>query len=206
MKIEVFLNYLDELIPNPVCELNYNKDYELLIAVVLSAQCTDKIVNKVTKILFNKYDNLERLSAANIEDIINIVRPCGSFNKKANYVKRISEILIEKHNKAIPNNRESLESMPGVGRKTASVVLSELFNMPAIAVDTHVIRVTKRLGISKQKDNVLKIEKKLMKLVPKERWKRTHQQIVLFGRYHCTARNPKCNNCKLYGNICEWNK
>ena len=190
-------DYLDEIIPNPVCELNYAHDYELLIATVLSAQCTDKRVNETTKVLFNKYVSLEELNDAEINDIKEIIRPCGSFNKKSEYIKEIVKKLIEEQNSKVPNDYEYLITLPGVGRKTINVVLSELFNTPTIAVDTHVERVSKRLNLVKNSDNVLNIEKKLMKKIDKEKWNRVNHQLVLFGRYFCKAKNPNCKDCKL---------
>lgn len=198
-------NYLDELYPNPRCELNYNKDYELLIATMLSAQTTDKRVNMVTDILFKKYPNTKALSEANIKDIINIIKPIGTFNKKALNVIEISKHLTNDYSGTVPNNRQYLESLPGVGRKTANVVLSNLFNEPCIAVDTHVSRVSIRLGLAKEGDDPLTIEKKLTKKFKKEDLCKRHHQMVLFGRYHCTARNPNCNNCKLK-DICKYVK
>lgn len=190
-------SYLDELYPNPRCELNYTKDYELLIAVVLSAQTTDKRVNEVTKVLFDKYDTLEKLSESNIEDIKEIIKPIGTFNKKSIFVKEIAKYLLENCNGKVPNDEKVLTSIPGVGRKTSNVVRSNLFNYPAIAVDTHVTRVSKRLKLANENDDVLTIEKKLMKKFPKSSWSKLHHQLVLFGRYNCTARNPKCLDCKL---------
>jgi len=192
-----FNEKLDKMIPNPKCELNYNKDYELLIAVVLSAQCTDKRVNLVTKDLFSKYD-INSLATANKNDIQNIIRSCGSHTRKSDYIIRIAKSLVNDYNGQVPNNREYLESLPGVGHKTANVVLSHLFDVPTIAVDTHVERVSKRLKIANSKDNVLSIEKKLMNKVPKELWSRTHYQLVLFGRYICTAKKPECQKCLFY--------
>lgn len=192
------IDYLDELIPNAKCELEYNKDYELLIAVMLSAQTTDKRVNEVTRILFKKYPNLKLLSEADINDIISIVKPLG-ITKKAYNVINIAKTL-EKIG-YVPNEREFLESLPGVGRKTANVVLSNLYNEPCIAVDTHVKRVSNRLGISNSFD-VLKIEEDLNKFFPKEKLAKLHHQLVLFGRYYCKAKNPKCLNCKLK-HICK---
>ncbi len=199
------IDYLDELFPNPRCELNYNKDYELLIAVMLSAQTTDKRVNMVTDILFKKYDSLEKLASADIEDIINIIKPIGTFNKKASNIINISKRLIEDKNKVVVNDRTYLESLPGVGRKTVNVVLSNLYNEPLIAVDTHVSRVSKRLGIAKEKDDVLVVEKKLNKYFPKDKLNRLHHQLVLFGRYYCKAQKPMCDNCKLK-DVCKKNK
>lgn len=191
------LNYLNEVVPNPVCELNYNKDYELLLAVMLSAQTKDARVNKVTKVLFSKYDSLEKLKNASIKDIENIIKELGNYHKKAEGVINIAKILDEKYDGKVVNNREILESLPMVGRKTTNVVLSELFNEPTIAVDTHVERVSKRLGIAKKDDDVLKVEEKLKRNFDKDIWGRLHKQLVLFGRYHCTSRNPSCDNCKL---------
>ena len=196
------LEYLDELFPNPKCELNYEKDYELLIAVMLSAQTTDKRVNMVTDILFKKYDNLEKLSNADIDDIKNIIKPIGTFNKKAQNIINISKRLLSEKNGIVPNDRTYLESLDGVGRKTTNVVLSNLYNVPCIAVDTHVSRVSKRLGIAKKNDNVLMIEKKLNRKFPKDKLNRLHHQLVLFGRYHCKAQKPNCDNCKLK-DICK---
>ena len=191
------INYLDELYPNAHCELNYTKDYELLIAIVLSAQTTDKRVNKVTKILFNKYKSLDDLSKANIEDIENIIREIGTFKKKSVYVKNIATKLIEDGYAKVPNDRKYLLSLPGVGRKTINVFLAEIYALPAIAVDTHVERVSKRLKIAKDNDDVLTVEKKLMKSIPKERWIKTHHQFIFFGRYHCKSLSPNCTYCKL---------
>ena len=154
------IEYLDELFPNPKCELNYNKDYELLIAVMLSAQTTDKKVNMVTSKLFNKYPSLESIACASTSDIANIIKPLGTFNKKAIYIKEIADSLIKNYNGIIPNDRFYLESLKGVGRKTTNVVLSNLYNENCIAVDTHVARVSIRLGLAKVDDDVKAIEKK----------------------------------------------
>ena len=196
MKNEKILRALESLYPDARCELNYTKDYELLIATVLSAQCTDKRVNMVTKILFAKY-NLYDLKNADEKDIADIIRPCGSYTKKAHYIKVIATKLIEDYQGIVPNNRAYLENLPGVGRKTCNVVLSNIYNVPAIAVDTHVARVSRRLGLAKETDDVSVIEQKLMKKFPKEKWGRLHHELVLFGRYNCTARNPLCNDCLL---------
>ena len=196
MKTEDILKRLDIMIPNPRCELNYNKDYELLIATVLSAQCTDARVNKVTEVLFKKYD-IFTLSKSNIKDIEKIIHSCGNYTKKSKYIKSIAENLVKNFNGVVPNNREYLENLSGVGRKTTNVVLSNLFNEPCIAVDTHVERVSKRLGLAYNKDNVLTVEKKLMKKFPKDKWSRLHHQLVLFGRYICKSQNPNCKDCLL---------
>lgn len=199
-------NYLDELIPNPKCELNYNKDYELLIATMLSAQTTDKRVNMATEILFNKYPSLEELANADINDIMEIIRPVGTFRKKSENVIEIAKRLLKDYGGKLPNNREYLESLPGVGRKTTNVVLSNIFNVPCIAVDTHVARVSKRLGLAKEKDTPLEIEQKISKKFKKEELCRRHHQLVLFGRYYCKARGPLCESCKLKEICKEKNK
>ena len=201
MKIDSILKNLDIMIPDAKCELNYNKDYELLIATVLSAQCTDKRVNLVTKELFKKYDILS-LSKAPKKDIEKIIFSCGNHNKKSEYILGIAKRLVNDHDGVVPCDRTYLESLPGVGRKTANVVLSNLFDIPAIAVDTHVDRVSKRLGLANKKDSVLEVEKKLMKKIPKDRWSKTHHQLVLFGRYICKSINPSCKECKL-NSICK---
>lgn len=195
--INTILNYLDEIIPNPKCELEYNKDYELLIALMLSAQTTDKRVNQVTKELFKKYNTLEKLKDANLNDIQSHIKVLGNYTKKSKAVIDIANILYNDYNKKVPNNRKLLEELPMVGRKTTNVVLSELYGIPNIAVDTHVERVSKRLKLVKQKNNVLEVENTLKRKIPKDKWIKFHLQMVLFGRYYCTSKNPKCNNCKL---------
>lgn len=197
MMINIIADYLDKLFPNPICELNYSKDYELLLAIVMSAQTTDKRVNMVTKVLFNKYDTLEKLATANTEDIENIIRPIGTFKKKSIFIKEISRRLIEDNHTIVPNNRKYLESLPGVGRKTVNVFLSVIYNEPAIAVDTHVERVSKRLGLAKENDTVLVVEQKLMKKLPRDKWSKTHHQMVHFGRYKCKSIAPICSDCEL---------
>lgn len=202
-KINLIESYLDTLFPSPKCELNYTKDYELLIAVMLSAQTTDKRVNLVTKILFDKYKTLEELKNAKVEDIIDIIRPIGTYNRKAVYVIKIANILYNNYDGKVPNNRKALEDMPGIGRKVANVILSEWYHEPCIAVDTHVDRVSKRLGIAKDSDSVLEVEKKLQKFYLKQNWSKRHLQMVLFGRYYCKSSKPFCNEC-LLKTICKY--
>ena len=195
-KVELILTYLDKLYPDAQCELNYNKDYELLIATVLSAQCTDKRVNEVTKVLWQEYD-LQSLAKADLKDIQKIIRPCGSYTKKATYIKEIAIKLVNECQGIVPNDREFLEQLPGVGRKTCNVVLANIYNVCAIAVDTHVERVSKRLRLVSKNDNVNTIEQKLMKKIPREKWIKFHHQMVLFGRYKCKAIKPECEDCQL---------
>ena len=197
--------YLDYLFPNPKCELIYHTDYELLMAVVLSAQSTDKRVNTVTPIIFKRYSTLKELKEADLRDLEDIIRPVGSFRKKASYIKDIATILVDEFNGIVPRDRDILMKFPGVGRKTINVFLSEYYNEPAIAVDTHVERISKRLGIASKNDDVLKVEKKLMKFFKKEEWGRRHLQLVLFGRYYCKAIKPECRDCKLK-DICKEKK
>lgn len=198
-----FYEYLDYYIPNPKCELNYSTDYELLIATVLSAQCTDKRVNEVTKILF-KY-NLEEISLMSFDDIEKIIKSCGSYTKKAVYVKNIADILLRDYNGKVPNSREILETFPGVGPKTCSVVLKNIYNVPAIPVDTHVERVCKRLGIVSNNATPRDVEYILKNEIPVDKWNRVSEQILLFGRYYCRAINPKCDNC-LFKDFCKYKR
>ena len=194
MKSSEVLEKLDYLYPD--AELEYNKDYELLIATILSAQSTDKRVNLVTKVLFSKYD-IFSLKDANLSDIEKIIYPVGTHKRKAEYIKTVATRLVNDYNGTVPNDRAYLESLPGVGRKTCNVVLSNIYNVPAIAVDTHVSRVSFRLGLTKS-DDVSIIEQDLMKFFPKDKWSRVHHQLVLFGRYICKSKNPDCSNCPFY--------
>lgn len=205
MKTSRIEEYLDYLFPNPKCELNYTSDYELLIAIMLSAQSTDKRVNMVLPEIFSKYPSLNELMLADLEDLQIIIRPVGSFRKKAFYTKEIARILVECYAGRVPIDRASLEAMPGVGRKTANVFLSEYYNFPAIAVDTHVERVSKRLGFAKDCDVVRTVEMKLQRKIKKENWSRRHLQMVLFGRYYCKAIKPLCDDCCLK-DICKEHK
>lgn len=203
MKSSFIINNLDILYNDAKCELIYNSDYELLIATVLSAQSTDKRVNEVTKILFSKYNIFDLCNIDN-KVLEKIIYPVGTYKKKAIYIKKIAQKLVNDYNGKVPNNRKYLEQLPGVGRKTCNVVLSSIYNFPAIAVDTHVSRVSKRLGITTNTD-VSKIEEDLMNYFPKNKWSRVHLQLVLFGRYICKSKNPSCNICP-FKNYCTYNK
>jgi len=205
MKYKIIEDYLDELIQNPVCELEYSNDYTLLISIVLSAQTTDKRVNQVTKILFNKYPSIESISNASLDDLKEILKPLGNFNKKALYVKDIATKLHYKYNDQVPLDENELLTFNGVGRKTVNVFLAEYKNIPKIGVDTHVMRVSKRLSLCDYDANPLEIEKILMKNINKKNWAKRHLQMVLFGRYYCKAKNPSCNNCKLQ-DLCSYYK
>ena len=195
--INLLFSYLDEKYPDAHCELNYTKDYEFLIAVMLSAQTTDKSVNQATAILFSKYKTVEELSNADISDVETIICHLGMYQVKAKNVVKIAKILLKDYGGRVPNDANALLQMPGVGNKTKNCVLSELFNEPLLAVDTHMQRVGKRLGIAKENDSVEKIEQKYMRVIPKERVVKTNHQIIWFGRYFCKAISPQCSDCKL---------
>ncbi|MBR4377697.1 MAG: endonuclease III [Bacilli bacterium] len=197
IKPELLFSYLDEKYPNAHCELVYSKDYEFLIAVMLSAQTTDKSVNQATAILFKKYKTVEELANADLGDVEFIIRHLGMYQVKAKNVIKIAQILVKQYGGKVPNDPEALIAMPGVGNKTKNCVLGELFNVPLLAVDTHMQRVAKRLGIADEKDSVEKIEQKYMSIIPAERVVKTNHQIIWFGRYFCKALSPECANCKL---------
>ena len=196
-RVKLILEYFDEILPTASCELNYSKPYELLIAVMLSAQTTDKSVNKVTSVLFKKFSSLEELSKASYEDVFEIIKYLGLAKTKAKNVIEISKTLLELYNGEVPSTREELVALPGVGRKTSNVVMGELFNKPVIAVDTHVERVSKRLYLAALKDSPLEVELKITKLIDENRRVLFHHQMIHFGRYYCASQRPKCEGCKL---------
>lgn len=196
------LNFLDEEFPTAHCELNYTKDYEFLIAVMLSAQTTDKAVNQATAILFKQYPTLNDLANANKFDIEHCIQFLGMYKAKASNVKAIAKRLLEDYGGKVPNDAEALLSLPGVGNKTKNCVLGELFNEPLLACDTHVQRVSKRLDLVNENDSVKEIEQKLVKEIPQSRIVKTNHQLIWFGRYMCKAQHPLCEKCKLH-NICK---
>jgi len=204
-KIKYILEQLDILFPDAKGELDHSNNFELLIAVVLSAQTTDVAVNIVTKDLFSHYPTPNDLANAKLEDVMKLINRIGLYRNKSKNIIELSKILVEKYNGEVPNTREALESLPGVGRKTANVVLSIAFNVPAIAVDTHVARVSKRLGLVDEDDSVLEIEHKLMNLFPKDKWIKLHHQLILYGRYYCPARKSKENKC-VFKEFCSFCK
>lgn len=191
MTAKEVLNILSLEYPNPKTELNYDDTFKLLISVVLSAQATDISVNKVTPALFTAYPDPYSLAKADKEDVMNLLKTIGLYKNKSKFIIEASKKIVNEFSGEIPQTREELISLPGVGRKTANVVLAEGFGIPAIAVDTHVSRVSKRLGWADEKDDVVQIEKKLMKIIPKEQWRDAHHQLLLFGRYHSTARDKR---------------
>ncbi|MEH7255158.1 endonuclease III [Neobacillus niacini] len=196
-QIRFCLDKMGEMFPDAHCELTHSNPFELVIAVALSAQCTDVLVNKVTKNLFEKYKTPEDYLRVSLDELQNDIRSIGLFRNKAKNIQSLCRLLLEEYNGEVPNDRDELTKLPGVGRKTANVVVSVAFNIPAIAVDTHVERVSKRLGICRWKDSVLEVEKTLMKKVPMEEWSVTHHRLIFFGRYHCKAQNPQCPSCPL---------
>lgn len=196
-KMRHILDEIAKLFPDAHCELNHRNPFELTIAVLLSAQCTDETVNKVTATLFEKYTKPEDYLQVPPEELENDIRRIGLFRNKAANIQKLCRLLIDNYDGEVPHTHEQLVELPGVGRKTANVVVSNAFGVPAIAVDTHVERVSKRLGIAKEDDSVLEVEKKLMKLVPRDEWTLTHHRLIFFGRYHCKAQAPKCDICPL---------
>jgi len=196
-KMRHVLDTLAHMFPDAHCELNHSNPFELTIAVLLSAQCTDETVNKVTVNLFQKYKRPEDYIAVPLEELEGDIRRIGLFRSKASNIQKLCHLILEKYGGDVPNTHEGLVELPGVGRKTANVVMSNAFGVPAIAVDTHVDRVSKRLAFAKPDDSVLVVEQKLMKLVPKEEWTITHHRLIFFGRYHCKAQNPQCPLCPL---------
>lgn len=190
-------SYLDKTFPDAKCALNYSKDYELLIAVMLSAQTTDNAVNKATNVLFKRYPTLEELAKVDIRDIENIISFLGMYKNKAKNVKGIATRLLSEQNGKVPNDPEYLVTLPGVGNKTKNCVLAELFNEPLLAVDTHVQRISKRLNLVKENDSVETMEKKLVKLIPSNRLIKTNHQIIWFGRTICKAQSPLCDKCGI---------
>ena len=200
-----FMEYLKALFPEAHCELTYNDPFQLLVATILSAQCTDKQVNKVTPLLFSEYADAESMAEAPIEKIEKLIHSTGFYKNKAKNIKSMSHALIHEHNGKVPDNMESLVKLPGVGRKTANVVLGNAFKVPGMVVDTHVKRISNRYGLTKNSDPE-KIEQDLMKIFPRDRWTELSHQLVLFGRYFCTAKKPNCNECKIFAYCPAGNK
>ncbi|WP_340278290.1 endonuclease III [Staphylococcus coagulans] len=200
------IDVIDQMFPNAECELVHDNPFELTIAVLLSAQCTDNTVNKVTHSLFQKYHTPEDYLAVDLEELQQDIRSIGLYRNKAKNIQKLSQSLLDQFNGEVPHTHAKLESLAGVGRKTANVVMSVAFGEPALAVDTHVERVSKRLGICRWKDNVTEVERRLTSIIPKERWTKSHHQLIFFGRYHCLAKKPKCGVCPLFDDCREGQK
>lgn len=199
------LDSIGAMFPDAHCELHHSNAFELTIAVLLSAQCTDATVNKVTVDLFQKYKTPEDYVSVPLEELEQDIRRIGLFRSKAKHIQNLCRILMDQYGGEVPSEHDQLVLLPGIGRKTANVVVSNAFGVPAIAVDTHVERVSKRLGLAAWKDTVLEVEKKLMKRIPKEEWTQTHHRLIFFGRYHCKAQNPACQVCPLL-DVCREGK
>jgi endonuclease-3 len=193
---------LCELYPDAHCELNYGTVFQLAVAVMLSAQTTDVSVNRVTPVLFNRYPDAVSLSQARTSDVEEIIRSIGLYRNKARNIITMSKTLAEHYGGNVPDTMEQLTQLPGIGRKSANVIMSEGFKQPAIAVDTHVHRVSWRLGIAEKTDTPEKTEEKLMKAFPREQWSRLHHLLIFFGRYTCHSRKPECGSC-LFKEICK---
>ncbi|EJS67263.1 endonuclease III [Bacillus cereus] len=196
-QIRYCLDTMTDMYPEAHCELIHDNPFELVIAVALSAQCTDVLVNKVTKNLFQKYKTPEDYLSVSLEELQQDIRSIGLYRNKAKNIQKLCRMLLDDYNGEVPRDRDELTKLPGVGRKTANVVVSVAFGIPAIAVDTHVERVSKRLAICRWKDSVLEVEKTLMKKVPMDEWGVTHHRMIFFGRYHCKAQRPQCEDCRL---------
>ncbi|GLB57957.1 endonuclease III [Cytobacillus sp. NCCP-133] len=196
-QIRYCLDTMGEMFPEAHCELIHSNPFELVIAVALSAQCTDALVNRVTRKLFQKYKTPQDYLDVPLEELQEEIRSIGLYRNKAKNIQKLCRLLIDEYDGTVPRDRDELIKLPGVGRKTANVVVSVAYGVPAIAVDTHVERVSKRLGFCRWKDSVLEVEKALMKKVPMEEWSVTHHRMIFFGRYHCKAQNPQCEICPL---------
>ena len=197
IKAQEILEYMEELFPDAECELHHSNTFELLVAVMLSAQTTDESVNKLTDSLFKKYQTVEEYANAPVEQLEKDIRSIGLYRNKAKNLKAMATMLLEQYNGIVPSDKKDLESLPGVGRKTANVVQSVAFDIPAFAVDTHVERISKRLGFAKKSDTVIIVEEKLNKYIAKDKWNKAHHQFIFFGRYFCKAMNPNCKECRL---------
>lgn len=204
-KPEEILDQIEILFPNAQCELHHSTPFQLLIAVVLSAQTTDAAVNKVTPALFEKWPDAASLQNADVKEVGETIRSIGLYPTKAKNIVGLSKKLMEEFDGEVPSTFKELQSLPGVGRKTANVVRSVAFDIPSFAVDTHVERVSKRLGLAKPEDDPLKVEEKLRRKLPSARWNQAHHDLIFFGRYFCTARNPKCAECP-FASFCRKDK
>lgn len=197
-RVQRILEALRTLYPEAHCELNFAGPYELLVATILSAQCTDKRVNLITPALFERFPNARRLAKATVADVEPLVQTCGLYRSKAKNLVAMARILADLHDGEVPSDRAALEALPGVGRKTANVVLSNAFDVPAIAVDTHVLRVSRRIGLAKGKTPE-QVERELMTAIPERHWSEAHHLLIWHGRRLCRARGPLCEACPVAG-------
>ncbi|MGM0495737.1 MAG: endonuclease III [Bacillota bacterium] len=199
---KIIYQEISKMYPDAKIELNYQQKHELLIAIMLSAQTTDISVNRVTKNLFSNYKTIEDFAHANISDLESKIKNLGLYHNKAKNLKKLAQMIINEFNNQIPKTQKELQKLPGVGRKTANVFLAEYYKIPRIAVDTHVSRVSIRLGLAKINDSPKVVEEKLMKIYDKDKWIDLHHKFIHFGRYFCKSRNPNCKVCPLL-NICK---
>lgn len=200
-KVDFIIGELEKLYPEAQCSLEYVKPYELLIATRLSAQCTDARVNIVTKVLFERFPTLEAFAEADVKDIEEIIKPCGLFRAKAKSIRELTKMLISDFDGEVPNSLEKLTSLPGIGRKTANLIMGDVYHQPAVVADTHCIRISNRLGLASSKDPY-KVELQLKEILPPEKSNDFCHRLVNFGRDICTARSPKCGQCPLR-EVCE---
>lgn len=205
MEANVILDEMKKMFPDAKCALNHSNAYELTVAVVLSAQTTDEAVNKITPALFERYPTVYDLAQANVNEVASYIKTIGLYRNKSRMIVDMAKSIVCDFNGIVPDTHKKLTSLAGVGRKTANVVLSVWYHIPAFAVDTHVERVSKRLGLAKFKDDVEDVERKLKRKIDRNRWDEGHHLFIFFGRYHCTARNPKCENCP-FSEICKKDK
>ena len=202
-KYRFFIEYFEENMPVAESELKFENPYQLIVAVILSAQCTDKRVNMTTPALFERFPDADTLSKASVEDIYELIKSISYPNNKAKNLLGMAKTLMSDFNGMVPDDVDMLQTLPGVGRKTANVVASVAFNKPAMAVDTHVFRVSARIGLTKKAKNPLETEKQLVKYIPKSLIPKAHHWLILHGRYVCKARKPECEKCGI-NNICEY--
>mgnify|MGYP000877322637 CR=1 FL=1 len=194
--MQEILRRLEEMYPNPKTALNHETPFQLLVATMLSAQCTDERVNLITPALFARYPDAHALADASVDDVAELIKTAGLWRTKAHNLVAAAKILVEKYGGELPGTRDELEQLPGVGRKTANVVLANAFRIPAIAVDTHVFRVSNRLGLAEGK-TPLEVEQQLMAVIPQEKWADAHHWLIYHGRQVCHARRPQCGLCPL---------
>lgn len=204
-RIMCVLEILEASYPEAAPALEYTSPFELLIATILSAQCTDKQVNRCTRVLFPLYGTPEKMASLTEAELIPYIKSCGYFNTKGRNVLETSRILVEQYGGEVPADRDTLMKLPGVGRKTANVVISNAFGIPAIAVDTHVFRVSNRIGLTNAKD-VERTEQQLMEAIPQEKWAQAHHWLIFHGRLVCDARRPRCESCPVRENCLEYSK
>jgi endonuclease-3 len=197
LRFQKVLGYFQTTQPSPETELQYESSFQLLVAVILSAQCTDKRVNMITPVLFKKYPTAVKMAAATEEEIFSLIRSCSYPNNKAKHLKAMSEMLVAEYNSELPDDVDELQKLPGVGRKTANVIASVVFRKPALAVDTHVHRVAARIGLAIDAKNPLQTEMQLLKHIPPALIPDAHHWLILHGRYICIARKPKCSECGI---------